>query len=82
MTSRSLKVIFKFQNNVFLRYFFCLKHNLIKTILECQQHEDKKFHKMKYDLKGHPRSYKITFMPKSFLHIRLWTDFDANLYEC
>ena len=22
---------------------------------------------MKYDLKGHPRSYKTTFMPKSFV---------------
>ena len=40
------------------------------------------FHKMKYDLKGHPRSYMTTFMPKSFQHIRLWTDFDENLYEC
>ena len=24
------------------------------------------FYKMKYDLNGHPRSYKTTFMPKSF----------------
>ena len=24
------------------------------------------FYKMKYGLKGHPRSYKTTFMPKSF----------------
>ena len=37
------------------------------------------FHKMNYDFKGHPRSYKTTFMPKS--NIRLWTDFDENLYE-
>ena len=34
---------------------------------------------MKYDLKGHSRSYKTTFMPKSFWHIRLWTDFDMNV---
>ena len=34
------------------------------------------FDKMKYDLKGHPRSYKTTFMQKSFQYIRLWTDFD------
>ena len=34
-----------------------------------------------YDLKGHPRLYKTTFMPNSFQHIRLWTDFDENLYE-
>ena len=39
------------------------------------------FHKMKYDLKGHPRSYKTTFMLKSFFHIRLWTDCEKNLYE-
>ena len=37
---------------------------------------------MKYALKGHPRSSKTTFMPKSFQHIRLGTDFDENLYEC
>ena len=24
------------------------------------------FDKIKYELKGHPRSYKITFMPKFF----------------
>ena len=29
---------------------------------------------MKYDLKGHPRSYKTTFMPKSCYHICFWTD--------
>ena len=37
---------------------------------------------MKYDLEGHPRSKKTTFILKAFLHIRLWTDFDENLYEC
>ena len=40
------------------------------------------FQKNKYDLKGHPRSNKTTFMSKSFQHIRLWTDFQENLYEC
>ena len=30
---------------------------------------------MKYDLKGH-------IMPKTFQHIRLWTNFDKSLYEC
>ena len=39
------------------------------------------FDKMEYDLKGHPRVYKTTVMPKSFKHIRLWTDFDENLYD-
>ena len=34
---------------------------------------------MKYDLKGHSRSYKTTLMPKSLQHNRLWTDFDENL---
>ena len=33
-------------------------------------------HKIKYYLKGHPRSYKNTFMPKSLYYIHLWTDFD------
>ena len=27
-------------------------------------------------MKGHPKSYKTTFMQKSFQHIRLWTVFD------
>ena len=39
------------------------------------------FHKIKYDLKCYQRPYKTTFMPKSFQHIRLWADFDGNLYE-
>ena len=37
------------------------------------------YHKTKYDLKGHPRSYKIFFYAQIIL---AWTDFDANLYEC
>jgi hypothetical protein len=32
-------------------------------------------------IKGNPMSYKTTFMPKSFLHIPLWTHFYENLYE-
>ena len=40
------------------------------------------FHNMKNYLKGHPRSYKTTFMPQSLQHISLWTDFDENFYEC
>ena len=32
------------------------------------------FYEIKFDLKGHPRSYKTTFMPKPFKHIRLLTD--------
>ena len=34
------------------------------------------FHERMHDLKGHPRSNKTTFMPKSFKKIRLWTDSD------
>ena len=40
------------------------------------------FHKMRYDLEGHLNSYKTTYMPKSFKHIRLMTDFDEYFYEC
>ena len=47
--------------------------NIVKTQI---------FHKVKYDLKGHPKSQMTTFMPKYFLHICLWADFDENLYEC
>ena len=36
-----------------------------KTFYECQHHEDANF-SMNYDLKGHPRSYKTSFMPISF----------------
>ena len=39
------------------------------------------FDEIKYDLQGHPRSYKTTFMPKPFEHIRLLTDFDKYLNE-
>ena len=38
--------------------------------------------KMKHDLKGHPRSFKTTSMPKYFQHTCLWTDFEQNSYEC
>ena len=34
----SQKVIFKFQNNLFLRYIFCLTPNLLKTFQECQHY--------------------------------------------
>ena len=41
------------------------------------------FDKMKYDLKGHKCHIKPPlYMPKSFQHISLWTDFIENLYEC
>ena len=40
--------------------------NLFKTFQECQ-YEDTNFDKIKYDFKGHPGSYKTTFMSKSFL---------------
>ena len=53
----------------------------MKFDLKSQHYEDKFFDKMKYDLKCYPRPYKTTFMPKSFQHIRLWADFDGNLYE-
>ena len=33
---------------------------------------------MQYDLKGHQRSYKTTFMPKSFKPIRLWMKICMN----
>ena len=56
--------------------YILLNTESFKTFKECQHYE------MQYDLKGHPRSYKTTFMPKSLQHIRLWTDFDENLYEC
>ena len=62
--------------HLFLQYIICLTLNLFKTFQECQI-----FHKMQYDLKGHPRSYKTTFMLKSFFHIRLWTDCEKKLYE-
>ena len=35
------------------------------------------FHEIKYDMKGHKRSFS-----KSLQLIRFWTDFDENLYEC
>ena len=35
------------------------------------------FHIIKYDLKGQ----KTTFMPKSFYHIRLWTDFIVVFFK-
>ena len=41
---------------------------------ECQHYEDTYFHNMKYDLKGHPRSYNTTYC--------LWTVFDENFDEC
>ena len=40
------------------------------------------FYKMKYDLKGHIRLYKTTFISKAFYHIRSWTDFDKKNYDC
>ena len=40
---RSQKVIWKFQNRLFLRYIFCLTPNLLKTFQECQYYEDSIF---------------------------------------
>ena len=34
-----------------------------KTFQEYQRHEDTNFYNLKYDLKGHLRSYETTFMP-------------------
>ena len=39
------------------------------------------FHKMKYDLKGHPMSYKTTFMPKcsnSFVYVPILIKISMN----
>ena len=38
------------------------------------------FYIMKNDVKDHKRP--LMYIPKSLKHIRLWTDFDENLYEC
>ena len=42
-----------------MEYIFCWTPNLIKSFQECQHYEDINFHEMKYDLKGHSRSYKM-----------------------
>ena len=55
--------------------------NLLKQFKNVNIMKMQIFHYMKYDLKGHPRLYKTTFMPKSLQHIRLLTDFDENMYE-
>ena len=70
----------KFKSS-FLVMYFCLTPNLFEKFQEYQHYEDEIIHKMKYDLKCHPKSYKTTFMPKYFWHIRLWTNFDQHLYE-
>ena len=62
--SRLHKVILKFQNHLLLRYIICLTTDFLKT-----------FHKMKFDLKGHPRSYKTNFMPKFSFIDRFWSKF-------
>ena len=50
-----------FIKSLSLRYFFCLNHNLIKTLHAPPHYEDANFHKMKYNLKGHV-SLNATFM--------------------
>ena len=34
---------FLLKNPVFIRYIFCLKYNLIKTLYECKHHKDANF---------------------------------------
>ena len=50
----SNKVNILSKNIIFIDDFY-LKSNIIKTLYECQHYEDIKFHKIKYDLKGHKR---------------------------
>ena len=69
---RSHKIILKFQNYLFFSAIYYLFNALsFFKFQECQDYDDKIFQKMEYNLKGHSRSYKTTFMLKSFLHIRL-----------
>ena len=75
----SNKVILKFQNNLFLQYVFVY---LFKTFQECQHNGDWNFSITEvWTLKGHPRSYKITFIPKnlalSFID-QFWKKYHAN----
>ena len=69
---RSDKVIFLFNNKLFL-LFILLKSNLTKhyNYMDANIMKIRNFDKVKYDLKGHWRSYNTTFMLKSLLHIHL-----------
>ena len=53
--------LFKISNPLFLRFIFCLTPNLLKTFQECQLNTEI-IHKMKYDLKDHPRSDMTIFI--------------------
>ena len=55
ISKSSFSTIYLFYRLIFLKLFKNVK--IMKT---------QTFDKMKYDLKGHPRSYKTTFTPKSF----------------
>ena len=74
---RSNKINILSKNILFIGDF-CLRSNIIKTLYECQHYEDTKFHKMKYDLKGHKRQPLCYY----FGTFHLCIDFDENLYEC
>ena len=68
--SQSHKVSFVFTNHLFQQYIFCL--TLLKLFKNVHIMKTWIFHEMKYDLQGHPRSYKTTFIPKSFMCIDIF----------
>ena len=53
-------------------YLFSLYiiHHFYKTYYECLHYKVAYFHKMKYDLKGHRKSHKVTFMFQNPLLLR------------
>ena len=57
---KSQIVILKFQNHLFLRFFvFVLRTIILKLFKNINFMKTQIFHKMKYDLKGHPRTLKV-----------------------
>ena len=65
---RSHKVILKFQNHLFLRYIIRITPDLLKIFKNVIIMKPQIFHSMKYDLKGHPKSYKTLFMQNFLAH--------------
>ena len=63
---RSHMVILKFQNIFLCDIFFVYLLIFLKLFKNVNIMNMQIFHKMKYQLKGHPRSCKTNFMPKSF----------------
>ena len=69
---RSQKVILKFKNHLSSIYFLFIAQSF-KTFQKFQPI----FHKIKYDQKGYPRSYKTIFMPNHSC-----TCVYGHLFEC